>query len=204
MKSWLMKSFPRRLLILVCLIIAIALAWGGGTWWYRSTQPDNRLRLGQEALSRGDLDEAQRLVLVLKRAGHKDYANLLHAEILYSQGQSLQALNALDRIQDEGALRLQAATLGGWCFLQERNLHEAARHFHFVLDHWPEHLSAHRGLAKVYYHQGAMTQAMRYLEEVVRLDPSDGLSWQFLGHIYKDLGNNRDRAITCYREALRC
>lgn len=49
-----------------------------------------------------------------------------------------------------------------------------------------------------------MVQAMRHLEEVVRLDPNDGLSWQFLGHLYKDLGNDRARAITCYREALRC
>src|SRR5262249_7919557 len=203
-EDWGMTVALRRALAVLCLTALLVLALGMGTRWYRASRPDERLRVGQEALERGDGDLASRLVQDLERAGHKDHARLLHADILYREHRYLQALKTLDQIRDEGALRLQAATLGGWCYLQARNLSEAARHFHFVLDHWPEQLSAQRGLSKVYYHQGAMGQARRHLEEVVRLDPEDGPSLQFLGHIYKDQDTDRPRAVSCYRAALRC
>src|SRR5262245_15916154 len=117
-----MRRFLRRLLPVLCLAAALALACGGATRWYRASQPDHRLRLGQEALERDDSDAAWRVVAALERGGHKDHAYLLRAEILYRESRYLQALNTLNQIQDQGALRLQAATLAGWCFLQARNL----------------------------------------------------------------------------------
>src|SRR5438128_1543030 len=126
-----MRLSLRRVLALLCAIAALALVLGGGTRWYRASRPDDRLRIGKEALGRGDEGASWRIVRELERAGHKDHALLLRAEILYGESRYLQSLDTLNQIKDEGALRLQAATLAGWCFLQLRNLNEAARHFHF-------------------------------------------------------------------------
>src|SRR5262249_3188699 len=106
----------RRLLAFVCLGAALLLAGGAATRWYHSRQPDHRLHLGQQALERGDRDTTRQLVAALERAGHKDHANLLRADILYRDGEYLHALDTLNRIREEGNLRLQAATVAGWCF----------------------------------------------------------------------------------------
>jgi tetratricopeptide (TPR) repeat protein len=180
--------------------LTAVLVAAGGVWWYHTSRPAYRLHQGQEALRRGDRAEALRQLDLL---GSGDEACLLHGEICYRAGQFPEAVQAMGKMRAEGPLRVRAAALAGWCFLEMQDPWEAARHFHYALDQDPDNLTAHRGLARVYYHQGALAQAVAHLEEVTRLDPANGEAWQALGSIFKDLDTNRTRAIASYREALR-
>lgn len=197
-------NLRHRLLALLGLLAVLASAGAGAAWWYRTSRPEARLRRAQEALRRGNDTEARSLLAQLEDAGRADEAHLLRGEMHYRRGAFAAALAALNEIRDEGPLRGQAAVLGGHCFLALGNLHEAARHFHYGLEEDPDNLSARRGMARVYEHQGAVAQAIEHLEAVVRLDPDDGWAWQLLGNLFKDLETDPPRAIHAYQEALRC
>jgi tetratricopeptide (TPR) repeat protein len=207
----------KRRLVLLAGLLVLALLGGLGGWAYwATTRPDYRLRRGQEAARRGDFDRAEELADKLQAAGHADHAHLLRGECLYREaypdrdgGPSPrpsplleQALAELSQVRDEGAIRLEAVALTGQCLLYLNDKREAERAFQFVLSQKPDHADAHRGLAAVYYDQGALERAVAHLEEVARLDPEDGRPHRFMGLIYKDL-DQKERAAACYLEALR-
>jgi tetratricopeptide (TPR) repeat protein len=206
----------RRLLVLfTALVVLLGLMAALGARWYRTTQPDYRLRCGYEMLARGDQGGAQRLVVLLQADGARDHAEMLRAEILFAQAKPFldgeepeaaspllrQAVEACNRISDQGEIRLQAATLTGRCFLYLHEPAQAARAFAFVVAERPDNADAHRGLAAIYYDQGALTRALQQLEEVARLDPADGRPHRMMGHIYKDL-EQYGRAVSAFQEAL--
>jgi tetratricopeptide (TPR) repeat protein len=182
-------------------LLAVAAVAGMARWRYVVTRPDNVLLRGQEALRHGDRDEADRRAAQLEAAGAIDHARLLSAEIYYSSRRFADAIRELNKIATEGELRLQAAALGGACLFSLGDFREAERHFLYVLDQWPDHLRAHRGLADIYYHQGAHDQAVHHLEQVVRLDPDDGRPHQHLGYILQDQ-DQKAEAAAAYRRAL--
>jgi tetratricopeptide (TPR) repeat protein len=206
----------RRVLVLGCLAGVASLA-AGGVWWYRTTRPEYLLRQGQEALRGGDLARAHELADRLGAGGAADHAHLLRGEVFFREaGPYLdtpeehaalpllkRAVREFNQIRDQGTIRLEAAALSGQCILYAKNPAEAARVFRFVLGQKPDHLDAHRGLAAVYYDQGAGSLAVRHLEEVARLDPQDGRAHRLMGLIYKERASQNDKAIPCYREALR-
>jgi len=185
------------------LFAALLVAGGGGAWWYRTSRPAYRVEAAQDALRRGDWDEAQRLLELVAAAGHRDEACLLRGDLCYRTGRPIEAIRELNTIQSQGPVRVRAASLGGWCYLALWNYWEASRHFRYALDQDGDNLSAHRGLARVYYHQGALAYAEEHLEAVTRLDPANGEAWQALGVIHKDLDKNRVRAVECFEAALR-
>jgi tetratricopeptide (TPR) repeat protein len=211
-----MSRGGRLALVLGCLAGVASLA-GGGVWWYRTTRPAYLLRQGQEALRGGDLAGAHQLADRLEAGGAADHAHLLRGEAFFREaGPHLgtpeehaalpllqRAVREFNQIHDQGALRLEAAALSGQCILYAKNPAEAARVFRFVLEQKPDHIDAHRGLAAVYYDQGADLLAVRHLEEVARLDPHDGRAHRLMGRIYKERAAQHDKAIPCYREALR-
>src|SRR5207237_6599991 len=59
----------RRLLIAAALLGLLGL---GGGFWYQSTRPDKLLRRGQQALDRGEVEQAELLATRLDSGGHKD------------------------------------------------------------------------------------------------------------------------------------
>jgi tetratricopeptide (TPR) repeat protein len=181
--------------------LALALAAAAGAAWYRTTRPDYRLRHGQEALLRNDVDAAVREADRLEAAGHPDHARLLRGEIYYRSRRFADAVGEFTRIASEGDLRLEAAALDGQCRLHLNDLREAHRAFSYVLDHRPDHLVARRGMADVYYHLGAITPALRELEKVAKLDDRDGTAYRFMGHLYKDVEQN-DKSAECFEAAL--
>jgi tetratricopeptide (TPR) repeat protein len=185
-------------------LAALFVLAGGAAWWYRVTRPDYLLRQGQAALARGDRYRAEEIMLRLEEAGHKEQAYLLHADLLTRSRQYRQALDELVKIGEDSdlGLRVQAAALAGWCWLSLGNFDDAASDLSFVLDHEPDNLRAHQGLADIYYHLGALAQAAGHFEAAGRLDPQDGRPYQYLGYIAKDL-DHKPEAIEAYQEALR-
>jgi tetratricopeptide (TPR) repeat protein len=210
-----MGGRTRLLVLLGGLAVALALGGGLGAWWQRTSGPDYRLRSGRDALRRGDEAAAERAVLLLRAAGAEDHAHLLQAEIAFARAKPYldsdqlaeatpflsRALDECNRIRDQGQLRLDAVALSGLCLLRLKEYAQAARALTFVVAERPDNADAHRGLAAIYYDQGALMRAVEQLQEVDRLEPEDGRPQRMIGHIYKDLDQD-DRAIDAFREAL--
>jgi tetratricopeptide (TPR) repeat protein len=191
----------RRWKALVSLALVLALAGGAGAWWYQTSQPEYRMRAGHEALQHGKPDQAEKVVLRLEADGYTDYAHLLRGEIHLREHRYDQALAEFNRIQDQGQIRLEAAALSGQCLLYLQQPREAARVWRFVVAQSPDNVDANRGLAALYFDQGALPLALRYAEQWARLDPDDGRPHRFMGRMYNDLYQNAE-AVTAYRAAL--
>jgi tetratricopeptide (TPR) repeat protein len=192
-----MRKLRYALLGLLSLALAIGAAWR----WHATTRPEYRLKSGQEAVRQGDWNKAERFAARLEESGYSSHAHLLRGEAHFHQRQWALALAEFNQIEDEGEIRLEAAALSGQCLLRLGNLRGAEAAFRFVVDQQPDHLDAHRGLADVYYFQGALLQAIDQFREVARLDARDSRPHRFLGRIYKDLGQHAE-AVACYQEAL--
>ena len=180
----------------------MALLGGAGAWRHYTNRPEYLLGKGQAALRRGDADAAEVLAARLEAAGYADHACLLRGEAYLRQKRPALALQEFNNIRDQGAIRLEAVALSGKCLLQLENAPEAARCFQFVLSEQPDHVEAHRGLAVVYYDQGAIGLALEHLQTVARLDPGDGRPHRLMGLIYKDQARPAE-AVASYEEALK-
>jgi tetratricopeptide (TPR) repeat protein len=207
----------QRILWLCCgTALVVGIATTGVGWWYRTTRPEYRLREGQAALRRGETEVAEHFARLLEASGSKDEAHILRGEALFRQAKPFldadrtdaavlplrQALAEFNKIQDQGARRVDAAALSGQCLLALKEPLQAERAFLFVLDHQPDQVEAHRGLATVYYEQGALSKAIPHAREVGRLDARDGRPHRLLGHIYLHL-DRYDAAVDAFQEALR-
>jgi tetratricopeptide (TPR) repeat protein len=193
----------RKLLSVSALLFtAVALLGGAGAWWHHTSRPEYLLREGQAALRRGDVEAADLLAARLEASGHADHARLLFGQVYLRLKRPARALEEFNQIRDQGAIRLEAAASSGQCLLQLNNAAEAARCFAFVLAEQPDHVECHRGLAVVYYDQGAMDRALEHLHAVARLDPGDGRPHRLMGLIYKDQSRLAE-AVRSYEEALK-
>jgi tetratricopeptide (TPR) repeat protein len=187
------------------LAAVLGLVGGGSAWWYHTTRPDYRLRRGQEALRRGELDKAERLVHLLEDGGYLDHAHFLRGALFLHQRRLAEAVSELNQIREENeAVRLEAAVHFGLGFLSLGRPREAEHLLRYVVSRQPDHLDAHRGLAALYFDQGAKGPAVYHTREWVRLAPNDGYAHRFLGVIYSDFGDSNGWAIDRFREALRC
>jgi tetratricopeptide (TPR) repeat protein len=188
---------------------------GAAYWFYHTTRLEYRLRRANEALQRGEWNEAERLALRLEAGGYEDQAHLLRGKTIFWQakpyleaGQSEHVLGLLEQALDEfnhirgPEVRLEAAALSGQCLLFLEEPAEAERVLRFVVNRNPDHMDSHRALAAIYYDQGALTRAIMHCEEWARLDRRDGRPHRWMGHIYADLDQRPD-AVKCFREALR-
>ncbi len=182
-------------------VALVAAAASGAGWWYHITRPAYRWQRGQDALRQQDWLKVEAVARRLEAAGDADRACLLRGEALYRQRLYADSVTELNKVRDEGTLRLQAAAIQGQCFLGLRMLQEAERVFAFVLDQQPDFADAHRGLAAVHYDLGNLRRAIQHLEQVARLDPRDGRPHRQIGLIRKDLSHHAE-AVAAYREAL--
>src|SRR6516162_8246527 len=118
-----MRSKRFLLLVFVFLVLVLVPSVGGYAWWSHTTQPDYRLREGQEALRNGDREAAERLAVRLEASGAKDHARLLRGQVLFQEAKPFldsdqkdkatpllqRCLDELNKIRDQGALRVQGA-----------------------------------------------------------------------------------------------
>lgn len=197
-------SHRRQLLIRVSIALGVALACGVTLWqWLRTSTPEYRLREGQEAVRRGDFARAERFALRLEASRAINHAHLLRGEMALTRNDVPDAVAHFNRLRGSGALRLEASALyGQWFLLRLQRPIEAERFLRAVIAEQPEHVDAHRGLATIYYDQGAWALAIRHLEAWGRHDRRDGRPHRLMGLIYRDL-DQPPLAVPCYREALR-
>jgi tetratricopeptide (TPR) repeat protein len=173
-----------------------------GAWWRHTSQPDYRLRQARQALLEDDPEEAERAAARLEADGYEDLAHQLRAEVLFHRRRYADALSEINQVRDPGDRRVDALALSGQCLLRLGNVRRAERVLAEVVRERPDHADAHRGLAALYFDQGATDLAISHLTEVARLDPADARPHRTMGMIYKDTEDNT-KAIACYREALR-
>jgi tetratricopeptide (TPR) repeat protein len=192
----------RWLLGLACFGLASGLAVGVGVWRHRITQPVYRLQRGQEALARGDLSTVEAMADRLESAGYPDHAHLLRGQMylgLQRPNDAIREYNLIRQTNDE--ILAQASAIYGLAFLSAGDPHRAQKLFQAVANLRPDNIDARKGLAALYYDQGAMDLAVRQLERWAELDPEDGQPQRFLGRIYNEL-DEPQRAIENYQAAL--
>jgi tetratricopeptide (TPR) repeat protein len=176
----------------------------GGAWWYFPCGPDYRLRCGQEALRRGDLERTNQVVLKLEEDGFPDHAHLLRGQSFLWELRYDQAIQELNQIPASNEpLRVQAGVVFGLGFLSQNRLHEAEQFLRYVVSKDHDNVEAHRGLASIYFDQGAKGLAVIHAREWARLAPRDGMASCFLGVLYSDFGDSNSWAADAFREALR-
>jgi len=191
----------RRFLWLLVAGLVLGLTGLGAARWYRARQPEYMLRRGQEALRQADYNTARAMAGRLESAGYMDQAHLLQAAINLDLEFPNEAVVAFNQIVATEP-RVEAAILyGEWLVRHRTQPAEAERLLRFVLSERPDDLVAHRGLAAIYYDQGAWMLALLHLLRWAELDPHDGRAFRFMGLIYKDMDQPAS-AIPCYREAL--
>lgn len=177
-----------RFLRALVVIVTLGTLAAGAVRWYQTTRPAYRLRQGQEALHQGRPDIADRLAERLEADGDYDQARLLRGEALLQEHQFARAVQEFNRIQDRGDLYIEASAIYGIAFLSVKRLFEAEKLLRYVVSERPDHLEAQRGLASIYFDQGALTLAVRHAKECARLEPQKGYPFRFMGVIFKDLG----------------
>jgi tetratricopeptide (TPR) repeat protein len=189
--------------------------WNAADWYFRA-EPNVRLQAGEKALREGDLERAGRIADLLESAGNEEHAALLRGESLFQRGDALVraqrlteaapllllAVHELERIKSLGPIRVRAVALYGRCSLHLGSPREAEHAFLAVLSQDPDNVEAHRGLAALYFDQGALTQSASHLRQVSEIDVHDSRPHRLLGLIYKDL-KQYALAVDAYREALR-
>jgi tetratricopeptide (TPR) repeat protein len=192
---------PPRLLRALGLVVTLGTLAGAAAWWYQTTRPTYRLRQGQEALRRGRPDIADRLAERLEADGYSDQAHLLRGEAFLREHHFARAALEYNQIQDRSDQFVEASAIYGLAFLSVNRSFEAERLLRYVVSERPDHLEAHRGLAAIYFDQGALTLAVRHAKECVRLEPQKGYPFWFMGVIFKDLGKYAS-ARDAYHQAL--
>ena len=194
--------FSRRTAI--CLAaLAVLVAIGVAAWWRQAHLADYLLSRGEQLLEAGDLAGARECAERLATSGYPNHAHLLRGEALLRADKVNPAIEEINQIPEEDtSLRLKAAETFGMRFLVLQRRAEAAQMFKYVLSKNPDHLNAHRGLAAIYFDQGAASQALRHGQEWSRLSPRDGNPHRFMGVVYMDMGDNNNFAIASFKEAL--
>jgi tetratricopeptide (TPR) repeat protein len=164
------------------------------------------LRRGEELLASGDNAAAHQYAERLQNEGYHDHAHLLRGQALLKAGKLNPAIREINEIpEEETALRLKAAETFGLNFLARQMRAEAEQMFNYLLSKSPHHLNAHRGLAAIYFDQGAVSKALNHAGHWSRLSPQDGGSHRLMGVIYMDMGDmgeNNEVACSCFKEAL--
>ena len=211
-----MTRASRSVILLgVVLTVAGAGAAAAGAWWRHVTRPDYRLRAGREALRQGDRARAERAALELRAAGHGDHAALLHGELFLHDARPQidagspalaepalrRALTEFEKVATESPFFPAAVSHKGECLLHLGQPGLAAVAFLRAARDRPDDVDAHRGLAAIYFDQGAYLDAVRHMEEVARLDTEDGRPYRMIGYIYKHLERYAE-AVPALREAL--
>jgi tetratricopeptide (TPR) repeat protein len=220
-----MRIFRRLLLSTLLLagvlgVVGGALAmvgmarWGEAGWYYHYT-PEYRLRCARQALRADDTDRAHKIGLVLEADGYKDHASLLRGEELFLQAKPYaetgkievagpelnRAVSELVKIRDKSPLWPESALLIGKSYLYMHKLHDARLIFEYLVKQDENSVDAHRGLASIYYDQGARDRAILHLRKVGELDARDGRPYRLIALICKDQ-EQYDEAIKNYEEAL--
>jgi tetratricopeptide (TPR) repeat protein len=176
------------MMVLGGIAVAVGLLGGIGSWRFRVTRADYRLRQGQAALLREDYGKAAELVNLLEASGHVDHAHLLLGQSLLRRGHVNEALLEYNAIRhDHKDLLAEASMVFGLGLYFHGHLVEAEKLLLHAVQALPDHVDVRRGLAALYYDRGAMRDGLRHLERWAELADDDGMPYRFMGVIYQGL-----------------
>src|SRR5262245_45163536 len=196
-----MTRFRRYFWRSVSVLLVVALVVAPIAWWWITSQPDFRLRRALEAVERDDMKSADRAAVQFEADGYKDYAHFLRGKMHFHDQKIPAALAELNQIDDKGDLRVEAVVVVGRCYMALQDPVQAERAFMFVITQKPDNVEAHKGLASVYFDQGAYMRSIQHAEEWGKLAPRDGRPHRFVGFIYRNL-HMHEQALGPYQEAL--
>ena len=97
--SWLSSLRSGRTLLVLAVLAGLVAA--GGVWRYRTTRPAYRLRLGQEAVLRGDWNEAEEQAIRLEASGYPDHACLVRGHSFLRRGRLYEAVLEYNAIRHD-------------------------------------------------------------------------------------------------------
>jgi Flp pilus assembly protein TadD/cob(I)alamin adenosyltransferase len=84
---------------------------------------------------------------------------------------------------------------------ENKHYDEAAAKYQTIIDKYPESLYAWSNLGVVRSQQGKLQEAMKALQQAVKLSPNDAFSYRNLGIVYYQLGQN-DAAIDALERSI--
>ena len=84
---------------------------------------------------------------------------------------------------------------------ESKHYDEAAAKYQTIIDKYPESLYAWSNLGVVRSQQGKLQEAMKALQQAVKLSPNDAFSYRNLGIVYYQLGQN-DAAIDALERSI--
>jgi len=193
----------RRLAALSGLAL-LCLGLGGIVYWQIAGKSQiSPLEQAFANLETGDSAAARALYAEVKSSPDQQAtAALLRGAMLLKKGYGYPALDDLQVAVEDPEHRIRAGCLIGEAWYQLGRQIEAQAAWQKVLEIQPDSVEANRWMAASYYDQGAIHDAIHYLERTAKLAPNDPRPHRLLGLINKDY-ERYDVAIPCYEESLR-
>lgn len=198
--GWL--RFRRRLLGVVALAALSAIAFVA-LRRFAIGPAEDKLEAAIEALNQGDWGLARKCARELKSTRRlAPQAHFLQGAILLQKGYCYPALDVLEKVPRDSALKQRALVLAGQAWYRLGRHVEAQTVLLQSLESDPDSAEAHRWLAASYYDLGAIRAALEHLERTAVLDAADPRPHRLMGLIYKDYERYED-AVPSYAESLR-
>jgi tetratricopeptide (TPR) repeat protein len=193
-----------RTLAVLSGLALLGLVLGGVVYWQtRDHRQIDPLDKALADLEKGDSVAARDLYAGLKSSPDQTTtAALLRGAMLLKKGYHYPALDDLQVAGEDPKHAIRAGCLIGEAWYHLGRQIEAQAAWRKVLDLDPDSVQANRWMAASYYDQGAIHDAIHFLERTAKLAPSDPRPHRLLGLINKDY-ERYDVAIPCYEESLR-
>lgn len=193
-----------RAWLLSGLVLVTLVAGGFAAYWQfgRAKQADP-LQTALEKLDAGDITAARTLYGELKSSpNQKATAAFLRGAMLLRKGYAYPALDDLQVAAADSQHKIRARILIGEAWYHLGRQIEAQAAWREVLEANPDSVEANRWMAASLYDQGAIHEAIHFLERTAELAPEDPRPHRLLGLINKDY-ERYDVAIPLYQESLR-
>lgn len=195
---------PSRTVVMLSGSVLLCLIVGGAVYWQfgRAAKPDP-LQTALTDLDRGDFGAARTLYADLKSSpDQKSTAALLRGAMLLKKGYHFPALDDLQVAAADPPHKILAGCMIGEAWYRLGRQIEAQAAWREILEIDPHCVQANRWMAASHYDQGAIHEAIHFLERTAELAPDDPRPHRLLGLINKDY-ERYDVAIPCYEESLR-
>lgn len=184
------------------IIAAVALTAGGAAWW-QARQPAACYARALAAVDAKQLAVVETELRALQTVPeYEPQCHYLRGVLRLEAGQYYPALEEFGGCVEEPTLRVRTLVRSGQSLYSVRQFQEAIALLRQAVEAEPDCAEAHRWLAAAYYDLGLTVDAVRHLDRVAELVPTDARPHRLKGLINKDL-ENYQAAVEAYGESLR-